>query len=1070
MDEGHGRVLAAISRALRTRKLAKLRIARAATGASTSAGFRALGSDRGLLQHGLVTLLAIVASVILISGLIVARIFAQGAWVADAPMPTARWSSAAGFVNGTIIVAGGYNPALGGHLTTVQAYNPVANSWITKTPRPSIQTSSAYGVVNNTLYAAGGTNCCVIINSLTAYNPTADTWSSLPSMPTARDNAAGVAADGEFYVVGGYTPAGMTGALEVYNPATNAWTSMAPMPTARSGLGAVAINGVIYAVGGSTSTTFALATVEAYDPAANNWTTRASMPTARTGLAVVMYDGLLYAIGGLDGSNTPLSTVEVYDPVTNLWSAEPSMPTARWALESVIADGSIYAIGGIPDSGNTASGANESFTPAQQPMLLVADPGAESITEFPLTGDGNLAPSLRIAGPDTGINGPEGVAADAAGNIYVANSTSGTVTVYPAASNGDAAPSNTISAPSLTGPAGIALDSSANIYVVNNAQSVTPSVQIFAAGSNGGAAPMTIIQGANTHLDQPTAITLDTSGNLYVLNSGSSGQPSITAYPAGSTGDAAPSLIITGSSTGLSGNEWGIAVDGGGDIFVPSEGPQGNTPGILMFAAGDTGNVAPVATISGGSTALSPLGLALDAQGNIFASNRGLSGAVGSVTVYPPGSRGDVSPLAAISGSNTQLSSSPYALFVSRGGTPVVATPAPTPTATGTSTSSATPTSTSSATPTATGTVTATATQTPTATATATITPTATPTSTAAPTSSPTPLPAELKASARAINFGTVKLGSASKPKNLALIDSRNKKQDVPIVISSIQTSTREFSAAQNCLGQLAAGGKCDVAITFTPAGAGLRVANLVIASNANDPSLVVTLRGGGKAKKVKKTPTPTPTSTATATPTSTATATATPTATSSGTPTSTATRTATPTASASRTATPTRTATGTPTAAPTTTGTPTATVTRTPTPTATPTATATATDTPTATPTSSPTKIGVNVTYLGGSATCTNNSFVGLDNCTGSVSLDIERPISSGDVVVGLGTDTNFINCSTSVTPGSTPGTLNNIPCSGIIPTGTCPPGDLIFVSDDNTSTIGQGTVSFGWTCGPGT
>src|SRR5579863_3625261 len=104
------------------------------------------------------------------AGLIVSVVLAQGAWVTKTSMPTARWQSAAGFVNGKIIVAGGYNSALGGHLTTVEAYDPVADTWTTKNPRPSIQTSAAYGVVNGILYAAGGADCCVAIGTLTAYN------------------------------------------------------------------------------------------------------------------------------------------------------------------------------------------------------------------------------------------------------------------------------------------------------------------------------------------------------------------------------------------------------------------------------------------------------------------------------------------------------------------------------------------------------------------------------------------------------------------------------------------------------------------------------------------------------------------------------------------------------------------------------------------------------------------------------------------------------------------------------------------------------------------------------------
>jgi len=41
---------------------------------------------------------------------------------------------------------------------------------------------------------------------------------------------------------------------------------------------------------------------------------------------------------------------------------------------------------------------------------------------------------------------------------------------------------------------------------------------------------------------------------------------------------------------------------------------------------------------------------------------------------------------------------------------------------------------------------------------------------------------------------------------------------------------------------------------------------------------------------------------------------------------------------------------------------------------------------------------------------------------------------------------------------------------CNGPIVQGDCPPGNQILVTDDNTKTIGQGTVTFGWVCNPGT
>ncbi len=52
--------------------------------------------------------------------------------------------------------------------------------------------------------------------------------------------------------------------------------------------------------------------------------------------------------------------------------------------------------------------------------------------------DGDVAPAATIAGADTGLAGPDGLAVDSSGNIYVSNgyggpAGSGTVSVYAAA-------------------------------------------------------------------------------------------------------------------------------------------------------------------------------------------------------------------------------------------------------------------------------------------------------------------------------------------------------------------------------------------------------------------------------------------------------------------------------------------------------------------------------------------------------------------------------------------------------------------------------------------------------------
>jgi len=101
----------------------------------------------------------------------------------------------------------------------------------------------------------------------------------------------------------------------------------------------------------------------------------------------------------------------------------------------------------------------------------------------------------------------------------------------------------------------MALDSSNKIYVTNDGSIAgdLDSVTVYAAGANGNAAPIAVISGANTQLNLPQGIAIDSAGKIYVANNGSAngGTDAITVYAAGANGNAAPIQTIAGSLTGL---------------------------------------------------------------------------------------------------------------------------------------------------------------------------------------------------------------------------------------------------------------------------------------------------------------------------------------------------------------------------------------------------------------------------------------------------------------------------------------------------------------------------------------
>src|SRR6267143_1111165 len=182
--------------------------------------------------------------------------------------------------------------------------------------------------------------------------------------------------------------------------------------------------------------------------------------------------------------------------------------------------------------------------------LYVANFLGNSITAYAAGASGDATPTATIAGGNTGLSAPFGIALDGAGNIYVANINNNSITVYAAGASGNATPTATIAGGNtgLNLPRGIALDGAGNIYVTNQLNSIT----VYAAGASGNATPTATIAGGNTGLNFPLGIALDGAGNIYVANErGNVGAGSITVYAAGASGNAPPTATIAGGNTGL---------------------------------------------------------------------------------------------------------------------------------------------------------------------------------------------------------------------------------------------------------------------------------------------------------------------------------------------------------------------------------------------------------------------------------------------------------------------------------------------------------------------------------------
>jgi sugar lactone lactonase YvrE len=274
--------------------------------------------------------------------------------------------------------------------------------------------------------------------------------------------------------------------------------------------------------------------------------------------------------------------------------------------------------------------------------LYVADYGNNMIRK--ITADGTLsvfagngsAGSNNGTGTQASFNGPSGIAVDASGNVYVADyhnnlirkiTSAGVVSTLAGTVINPA--DTTAAAPSVfLGPSGVAVDASGNVYVAdsgdNQIKMVNPSgtVTTLAGSGNTGSADG---PGAAATFYNPTGLAIDASNNVYVADFLNSRIRKVA--PSGTV------TTLTGDTTGYADGADtaalfffpnSLTVDAAGNIYVTDEGnnrirmisPQGTVSTIAgSGAAGSLNGAGTSASFNG------PDGITVDANGNLYVAD-----------------------------------------------------------------------------------------------------------------------------------------------------------------------------------------------------------------------------------------------------------------------------------------------------------------------------------------------------------------------------------------------------------------------------------------------------------------
>ena len=280
----------------------------------------------------------------------------------------------------------------------------------------------------------------------------------------------------------------------------------------------------------------------------------------------------------------------------------------------------------------------------------------------------NTAPASGVEATSVPLYQPGGLAFDATGNLYIADTNDNIVRevnlsgiISTVAGNGEqgfAGDGGASTSALLDSPAGVAVDTSGNIYIAdthnNRIREVSSGVIETIAGTgtagfsgDGGAA-------ASAALDYPTAVAVDAKGNVYIADTNNSRIREIVGGVIGTiagngqqsySGDGGPA-----TAAGLDSPN-GVAVDASFNFYVGDTHNQrvrvvAHTTGIVTTIAGTGAKAFTGDGAASGAALARPRGVAVDASGTLYVADsdndrvRTISGA-NITTVAGNGTEGD---------------------------------------------------------------------------------------------------------------------------------------------------------------------------------------------------------------------------------------------------------------------------------------------------------------------------------------------------------------------------------------------------------------------------------------------
>ena len=287
----------------------------------------------------------------------------------------------------------------------------------------------------------------------------------------------------------------------------------------------------------------------------------------------------------------------------------------------------------------TACGDSKKATAAVSPYASPTEPQVGTVVVTTVAGRGGVQGSTDGSGAAASFSLPAGIACDAAGSLYVADSGNHTVRKITPAGKVTTVAGKSGSFGSADGsgvvarfyfPQGIACDAAGYLYVTDangTIRKITPAGKVTTLAGQAGSHGIADGRGAAARFASLGGVACDAAGNLYVVDTGGSTIRKIT--PAGRVTTLAGSAGTLGSADGSGAAASfslpaDIACDAGGNLYVT----DGNntirkiTPtGEVTTLAGQAGSFGSADGIGSVARFTFPQGIACDGAGYLYVAD-----------------------------------------------------------------------------------------------------------------------------------------------------------------------------------------------------------------------------------------------------------------------------------------------------------------------------------------------------------------------------------------------------------------------------------------------------------------